>query len=313
MTGAAAPGRKTAEASSGAPAAPTEAAKAPTAALMTTPGTDPCDLVLPPTSERVLVSRYSNEGRPTVDTPTSDLVAQEVPVALQYNGVSHAVMMASPADLEDFVVGFSLTEGIIGRANEIYDIETLVLPAGVQMTIDIGSEAFAGLKDRRRSLTGRTGCGICGAENLDHALRQPPPVSTSFTLSSAAAHHAFVELRSRQPLQQATGATHAAGWIDPTGRLTLVREDVGRHNALDKLLGALARAGTDTTRGAVIVTSRASVEMVQKAAMLGVPILATISGPTGLAIAMAQQTGLTLAAFFREHGHVRYTHGHRLI
>ncbi|MFT3802779.1 MAG: formate dehydrogenase accessory sulfurtransferase FdhD [Burkholderiaceae bacterium] len=258
-----------------------------------------------------------------------DAVAEEVPVAFEYNGVSHAVMLASPLDLEDFAVGFSLTEGIIERPDQIYDVETVVDPQGLRLRIDLAGECFAALKARRRTLAGRTGCGLCGAENLAQAMRPLPSLAADdFALPAAVLHAAFDALRERQPLQQATGATHAAGWVDASGRLTLVREDVGRHNALDKVLGALARGGSGSggarggtrggtrdgtgTRGAAIVTSRASVEMVQKAAMLGVPILATISGPTALAIRTAQECGLTLAAYFRDRGHVRYAHGGRL-
>ncbi|MFT4101316.1 MAG: formate dehydrogenase accessory sulfurtransferase FdhD [Burkholderiaceae bacterium] len=275
---------------------------------------------------RVGVRRYARAGGPSPGFPASagrdepDAVAEEVPVAFEYNGVSHAVMLASPLDLEDFAVGFSLTEGIIARPDQIYDVEVVVDPLGLRLRIELAGECFAALKTRRRTLAGRTGCGLCGAENLAQAMRPLPPLAADdFALPAAALHAAFDALRERQPLQQATGATHAAGWVGASGRLTLVREDVGRHNALDKLLGALARGGCgggggggDMARGAAIVTSRASVEMVQKAAMLGVPILATISGPTALAIRTAQACGLTLAAYFRDRGHVRYAHGARL-
>jgi len=280
---------------------------------------DPLDPLpaLPAPVVRVDVWRHARAGDGPDEPPAahreSDAVAEEAPVALEYNGVSHAVMMASPLDLEDFAVGFSMTEGIIARPDQLYDVEIVVDPLGVRLQIELASECFAGLKARRRTLAGRTGCGLCGAENLAQAMRPLPPVpADDFVLPAAALHAAFEALRQRQPLQHATGATHAAGWVDAAGRLTLVREDVGRHNALDKLLGALARSGWRGGGGAAIVTSRASVEMVQKAAILGVPILATISGPTALAIRTAQDCGLTLAAYFRDHGHVRYAHGGRL-
>jgi FdhD protein len=242
-----------------------------------------------------------------------DLVAEEVPVALEYNGIAHAVMMASPADLEDFALGFSLTEGIIASPSELYDCEVHPLADGIQVRIEIASERFVRLKERRRNLTGRTGCGLCGTESLQEAVRCPAPVRSGACFTAAELQAGLAAMQAQQTLQQHTGATHAAAWMDALGTVELVREDVGRHNALDKLLGALARSHADLSCGAVLVTSRASYEMVQKTAALGIGVLAAVSAPTALAIRLANETGLTLAGFVRPQGHTVYTHGERLL
>jgi len=243
----------------------------------------------------------------------TDVVAEEVPVALEYNGISHAVMMATPADLEDFALGFSLTEGIIASAGEMYECEVVMAAEGMQVQMRIATERFAALKEKRRNLTGRTGCGLCGAETLAQAVRHPPAVQAAAAVFSADTMHAALEqMQSQQLLQQQTGATHAAAWLDHSGKIALVREDVGRHNALDKLIGVLARQGQDFSTGAVIITSRASYEMVQKAATVGIGFVAAISAPTALAIRLAQETDVTLIGFVRRQGHVVYAGAHRL-
>src|SRR5690554_3682087 len=183
------------------------------------------------------VERWSNDQR--VDG--IDQVAEEVPVALVYNGISHAVMLATPADLEDFAIGFSLSEGILNDLRDLYDLETVQVDAGIQVDLQISSECFMRLKQRRRNLTGRTGCGLCGVETLEQAVRQPAPVSPGTEVTAHAVHRAMTALAPRQQLQRITGAVHAAGWASLDGELMFVREDVGRHNALDKLLGAIAR------------------------------------------------------------------------
>ena len=243
-----------------------------------------------------------------------DWLPEEVAVALQYNGVSHAVMLATPLDLEDFALGFSLGEGIVERAAEVYDCEVLREPCGLTLQIEVAARCFEGLRERRRSLAGRTGCGLCGTDSLDQALRPlralPRPRGTP--LGSRAVARALGSLREHQRLNAATGAVHAAAWCDAQGRLLLLREDVGRHNALDKLIGAMARAGADAAQGFVLITSRASVEMVQKAAQAGVPVLVAVSAPTALAARSAREAGMCLVGLARGDDLVVYSGAQRI-
>jgi FdhD protein len=247
-----------------------------------------------------------------VDT---DFVAVEVPVALEYNGISHAVMMATPDDLKDFAVGFSLTEGIVDSAADIYEYETEATAQGMILHLDIASSCFSRLKDRRRSIAGRTGCGLCGAESLPQAVRpavvvaQPP----SPTFNAAAVARGMRAITAGQHLQALTGATHAAAWCNAQGQVVLVREDVGRHNALDKLVGAMARAQMPASNGFVVVTSRASYEMVHKTAMLGAGLLAAVSGVTALAVAIADQSNISLLGFVRGENVSVYSHPENVI
>lgn len=243
----------------------------------------------------------------------SDTVAEEVPVALVYNGISHAVMLATPADLEDFALGFSLTEGIVGGSNEVYDCEVVAAENGIRVELTIASESFGNLKMRRRNLAGRTGCGLCGTDSLSQAVRILPVVQNAPVFDVDTVHAAFDDMEKRQTLKTQTGATHAAAWLDFDGTVSFVREDVGRHNALDKMIGAMAANGKDFGQGAVLVTSRASYEMVQKCAMAGIGMLAAVSAPTALAIRMADRANITLAGFVRKNGLSVYTHSHRLI
>ena len=243
----------------------------------------------------------------------TDYIAAEVPVALEFNGVAHAVMLATPTDLADFALGFSLSEGIVARADEIYDCEVEEGEAGMRVALAISAERFAALKERRRNLAGRTGCGLCGVEILAQVRRDLPPVAAAFRVSADTLHGAFALLQARQRLQQATGSTHAAAWMGADGGIMCLREDVGRHNALDKLIGALARAGTDFGDGTLLLTSRASSEMVQKAAAAGMGLVAAVSGTTTMAVDIAQSLNLTLAGFVRPGSHVVYSHPWRLI
>lgn len=236
-----------------------------------------------------------------------DELADEVPVAFEYNGISHAVMLATPADLEDFAVGFSLTEGIVGSKKHIYDISLVESNAGIVAHIEIASEAFGLLKDRRRSLAGRTGCGLCGTESLDQVMRTLKPLPVREPFSMEALHSGLLALSDQQHLQMASGATHAACRVSRNGEISHVREDVGRHNALDKTLGALARGAVAAEGGALVITSRASFEMVQKAAALGYGILAAVSAPTAAAVRLAESLNLTLIGFLRKDGHAIYT------
>jgi len=245
----------------------------------------------------------------------SELVAEEVPVALSYDGIAHAVMLASPMDLEDFAVGFSLGERIVRQARDIHDLEIEETARGIAIDMRIASGAFMRFKENRRARTGRTGCGLCGVESL--AWFEDDAWATAarrgdLAFAPAALHRAMAQLSMRQELHRATGAVHAAGWASPAGELLCMREDVGRHNALDKLVGALARAGADTGQGIAVVTSRASFEMVQKAARAGMPVLAAVSAPTAMAVRLADGAGLTLAGFVRGGRHLVYTHPGRL-
>jgi len=244
--------------------------------------------------------------------PGADGVAEEVPVALEYNGISHAVMLATPLDLEDFALGFSLTEGIVDSRADVRDIVLAPGCGGLTVQLQIASGCFARLKDRRRSLAGRTGCGLCGAESLPQAVQRPAPLQSDVRFDAAAVSQAVQALNQRQPLRDASGATHAAGFADAQGQLVMVREDVGRHNALDKLVGALLAANRPAQDGFVVVTSRASYEMVGKTVRAGSALLAAVSGVTGLAIDLAADANLALVGFARGDRLSVYTHPERL-
>lgn len=238
-----------------------------------------------------------------------------MPIAMVYNGVSFAVMMATPHDLDDFALGFSLSEGLVHSAEQLLDIETQRLLEGLQLRIRVSPDAHGAhlSSERERLLPGRSGCGICGTRDLEQAIRQSAPVGAGSSISRNALEKALSELHARQPMNVATGAVHAAAWADPAGNILLVREDVGRHNALDKLIGAMHRASLDPQRGMAIVTSRASYEMVTKSASAGIAFLAAISAPTALAIQLARSAGITLVGFARPGSHNVYTHPQRLL
>lgn len=240
-----------------------------------------------------------------------DCVAEEVPVALEFNGVSHAVMMATPADLEDFAYGFSVTEGIVDSASQIHDCEWSSSAQGYTVQLTIAASCFARLKEKRRNMTGRTGCGLCGTESLAQAVRHPAPLSLAPCFDARAVSKALSTMRSRQLLLAVTGATHAAAWCTVDGDVELIREDVGRHNALDKLVGALVRTRRPAGTGFITITSRASYEMVQKTTAVGVGLLAAVSGVTGLAVDVAQSAGLTLLGFARGDDVSIYSHPER--
>jgi FdhD protein len=240
-------------------------------------------------------------------------LAAEVPIAFEYNGIAHAVMLATPADLDDFALGFTYSEGIVEARADFHGMEVLASEQGLTLAIDIAAAAFARLKARRRTLAGRTGCGICGTESLDQVLRPLPDLSAQpLAIAPAALARAHAGLADVQPLQQVTGAAHGAVWCTAEGSIVRAREDVGRHNALDKLIGALLRDDADTSRGFALITSRASVEMVQKSATAGIAILAAVSAPTALAVRVAEGCGQTLIGFARGHGFSVYTHGRRV-
>ncbi|MGH8030976.1 MAG: formate dehydrogenase accessory sulfurtransferase FdhD [Luteimonas sp.] len=255
------------------------------------------------------VDRYRAQASQRLD----DHIAEEVPVAFVYNDQPFAVMMATPADLEDFARGFALSEGIVEQVDEVSVDSVEHLLEGIEIRMRIPAPRHAALDSRRRSMSGRSGCGVCGSELLEAALRVPEPVGDGIAIGIATLRRSLRELRAGQRLNDRTGATHAAGWADVHGQVTVVREDVGRHNALDKLIGALARARVDPQSGFIVVTSRASYEMAMKTASAGVSLLTAISAPTALAIALAERANLTLIGFARDDGHAVYTHARRLL
>lgn len=236
-------------------------------------------------------------------------LAEEVPVALVYNGISHAVMMASPLDLDDFALGFSLSEGIIEHPGELLDCDITSSAQGISVELQILEARFQALKQRRRALTGRTGCGLCGQESLDGAIRPVARVDAGWRVHADTVRAGMAALAAQQPLNAQTGAVHAAGWWRD-GTL-IVREDVGRHNALDKLIGAIARQ--PERDGVLLMTSRASYEIVHKAAAAGIAVVAAISAPTALAVQLADEAGITLAGFVRGERMTVYSHPQRIV
>lgn len=241
-----------------------------------------------------------------------DQVAEEVPVALVYHDVPHVVMLATPADLEDYAVGFTLSEALVARAEEIRGVEVRYGAGVVDVHLTVAWERFSQLLQRRRNLAGRTGCGLCGAETAADAIRECRTVPPGVTIGAAELHAALAALSARQPINRSTGSVHAAAWARPGTGIELLREDVGRHNALDKAIGALARAGADFSSGYMLITSRASYEMVQKCATVGISLLVALSAPTAFAVRLARQCGLTLVAFARADSHVIYAHPGRV-
>ena len=257
------------------------------------------------------VSRLAVRQRGQLGLEEQDWVADEVPVALVYNGISHVVMMASPKELEQFALGFSLSEGIIESPREIYGMDVVPACNGLEVHIELSSRRFMTLKEHKRAMAGRTGCGVCGVEQLDEIGKPITPLPFTQTWSLEHLDHALSQLKNVQPIGRLTGCTHAAAWINPQGELTLGCEDVGRHVALDKLLGYRARAGA--TAGAVLVSSRASYEMVQKSAMCGVEILFAVSAATALAVEVATRCGLTLVGFSKPGRATVYTYPERIM
>ena len=257
-----------------------------------------------------LPARRWQDGETTERVET---VAEEIPVAMVYNGIPHAVMMATPQDLEDFALGFSVTEELIGSKADLQRVECIRYSRGIEVQMTVARACEEAILAKTRRLTGRTGCGVCGADSVDSVLKTLRSIQGDVTIRQQAVQAALESLVSHQTLNAAAGAVHAAGWAALDGTIVLVREDVGRHNALDKLIGALLQRDVDPMTGFVVVTSRASFEMVQKTTVLGAPLMAAVSGPTGLAIRVAQQAGLTLVGFARRPRHTVYTHPQRLI
>jgi len=250
-----------------------------------------------------------HDGEASVESAT---VAEETPVALVYNGWPHVVMMCTPADVEDFAIGFTLTEEIVSDLDAITGLQVVRSSQGIEAQLVIPDQAAEALRGRGRSLVGRTGCGLCGVTTIDDALRPGRTVAADERIAPAALYRAGDELPAWQHYNEGTGAVHAAGWATREGAIVMAREDVGRHNALDKLVGAMVRAGVAPTDGFAVVTSRASYELVQKCAVAGIPLLAAISRPTGLAVRMADAAGITLAALLRGRSVNVYSHAERL-
>ena len=226
-------------------------------------------------------------------------VAGETPVSITYNGMAYAVMMATPIDLEDFAAGFSLTQGAIDSITDIAEISVHATPKGIVLRIQVPHERFAALAARRRNVVGQTGCGICGIIELENALLPLNPLDQPPKLETDIIFKALASMRARQPLHEATGAMHAAAFFDTNGACLEVREDVGRHNAFDKLIGALLRGGRDPSKGFAVLTSRCSYELVEKAVLARIGLLVTVSAPTSLAVDRARQGELTLISLAR--------------
>lgn len=259
------------------------------------------------------VERQVHRHRGAAVETVTDHVGQEWPVALVFNGISHAVMMCTPRDLEAFAVGFAISEGIVGRGSDIQDIEVELHDDGelphAEVQLQVVQQAFVALKEKRRALAGRTGCGVCGIESIDLLDLKPERVpDTGFLqrLALDAIARAARELPQHQALTRLTGGLHAAAWCDAAGAIRYAFEDVGRHNALDKLIGQLVLDRVDTKEGFVFLSSRASYELVRKAARVDVPMVATISAPSSLAIAIARKAGVRLVSFCRETSYVDY-------
>ena len=255
-------------------------------------------------SEPGCVLRYDG----TAAEPRDIEVAAEVPVNFVYATLPFAVMMATPDDLEDFAIGFSFTEGVVRGPEEIRGVAVAARPGGLLVEVDLVPAALRRHMARRRSLSGRTGCGLCGIESLDQLATATPVPGPSRPVAPDAIGRALATLGAAQPLHQATHAVHAAAWCDRDGALMVVREDVGRHNALDKLIGACLRAGITPREGFVVLTSRCSYEMVEKAAAFGTGTVVAISAPTTLAIDRATALGVTLVAVARHDAAIRFTH-----
>lgn len=241
-------------------------------------------------------------------------VPEETPVALSYDRATYAVMMASPSDLEDFAVGFSLTEKIIESPRDISDLEIVALPNGVEVRMSLSAAPGSAFDERRRRFAGVAGCGLCGMESLDAATAAAPRIVSDLRVPAVAIFEAVGTIRAAQALNAQTRAAHAAGFWSPEEHAYLsVREDVGRHNALDKLIGALARMRSGHAEGILVLTSRVSIELVQKAAIGGLPILVAVSAPTAFALRAAEAAGMTIVGIARDDSFEVFTHSERIV
>ncbi|WP_325320694.1 formate dehydrogenase accessory sulfurtransferase FdhD [Kingella oralis] len=240
-------------------------------------------------------------------TPAQDTLAQEAPIALVYNGISHAVIMATPQDIPQLALGFSISEHILQRPSQLYGSEIVYTPHGIEARLEIASECFAQLKQRRRTLNGRTGCGLCGIDSLTAAQPHIAPVTRSLKIPAAHINQALAQFSQHQPLRQQTGSLHAAAWV-VGGQIQASYEDIGRHNALDKLIGHLVQHRADTQQGWLLLSSRASYEMIAKAASIGIHTIVAVSAATALAAQIAEQAHITLIGFAKPEKFTIYTH-----
>lgn len=240
-------------------------------------------------------------------------IPEETPIAFTYGRKTYAVMMATPVDLEDFAYGFSFTERIIERADDIASLDVVEIDKGIELRMELARDRGEHLEGRARRFAGPAGCGLCGIESLDEAIAPPPTLASELKVEFATVFRAMAELREHQPMNDETRGVHAAGfWSLKKNAFVAVREDVGRHNALDKLAGALTRANLDPSEGFLALTSRVSIELVQKAAILGAPVLVAISVPTALALRTAEAANMTLAAIARDDSFEVFTHSARI-
>ncbi len=242
---------------------------------------------------------------PTDITPAARTLPVEMPIAVEYNGIGYAVMMATPVDLEDFAVGFSLSERIIPNASDILDVNAHETPQGIVLRITIAQDRMEPMLERVRVRVSESSCGLCGLENLEQVARPLPPIEAQLDIAPIAIFAALEGLYDHQPLNKATGGAHAAAFCTPDGAIVVAREDVGRHCALDKLIGALARKGTSPSSGFFLLSSRCSYELVEKTVIAGCPTLVTISTATSLAAERAKAAGLTLIALARRDAMLR--------
>ncbi len=242
---------------------------------------------------------------PTDTAPATRTLPVEMPIAVEYNGIGYAVMMATPVDLEDFAVGFSLSERIVRHAADLLDVNAHETPQGIVLRITIAQDRMEPMLERVRVRVSESSCGLCGLENLEQIARPLPPITAQMDIAPTAIFTALEGLYDHQPLNKATGGAHAAAFCTPDGAILVAREDVGRHCALDKLIGALARKGTSPASGFFLLSSRCSYELVEKTVIAGCPTLVTISTATSLAAERAKAAGLTLVALARRDAMLR--------